>query len=62
MKNKILTFLLSLTIVTACGQNKMEQKFITWDNFVDGFGKEMVSFCLRRFLIIWLKTDLKTIA
>ena len=43
MRNKILTFLLLLTSLTACGQKKMEQKFFTWDNFVDGFGKEMVS-------------------
>jgi tetratricopeptide (TPR) repeat protein len=43
MKNNILTLLLLLTTLTACGQKKMEQKFFTWDNFVDGFGKEMVS-------------------
>ena len=43
MKNKILTLLLLLTTLTACGQKKMENKYITWDNFVDGFGKEMVS-------------------
>ncbi|WP_379735390.1 tetratricopeptide repeat protein [Flavobacterium sp. GCM10023249] len=43
MRNKILTFLFSLTTLTTCGQKKMEQKFFTWDNFVDGFGKEMVS-------------------
>lgn len=43
MKNNILTFLLLLTTLTACGQKKMEQKFFTWENFVDGFGKEMVS-------------------
>lgn len=43
MKNNILTFLLLLTTLTAYGQKKMEQKFFTWDNFVDGFGKEMVS-------------------
>ncbi len=43
MKNKILTLLLLLTTLTAYGQKKMENKYITWDNFVDGFGKEMVS-------------------
>ena len=43
MRNKILTFLLLLISFTACGQKKMEQKFFTWDNFVDGFGNEMVS-------------------
>lgn len=43
MKNKILTLLLLLTTLTACGQKKMENKYITWDDFVDGFGKEMVS-------------------
>ena len=43
MRNKILIFLLLLTSLTACGQKKMEQKFFTWDNFVDGFGNEMVS-------------------
>jgi len=43
MKNNILTILLLLTTLTSCGQNKMENKFFTWDNFVDGFGKEMVS-------------------
>jgi hypothetical protein len=43
MKKHILILLLSLTTLLACGQNKMEQRFFTWDNFVDGFGKEMVS-------------------
>jgi len=43
MKIKILTILLLLNTLTACGQKKMENKYITWDNFVDGFGKEMVS-------------------
>lgn len=43
MKNNILTLLLLLITLTACGQKKMEQKFFTWENFVDGFGKEMVS-------------------
>src|SRR5690606_16986607 len=38
-----LTILLLLTTLTSYGQNKMENKFFTWDNFVDGFGKEMVS-------------------
>ncbi|WP_437918733.1 tetratricopeptide repeat protein [Sphingobacterium sp. LRF_L2] len=44
MRNSNLTLLiLCLTILTACAQNKKENKFITWDDFVDGFGKEMVS-------------------
>jgi tetratricopeptide (TPR) repeat protein len=43
MKNKLLSILLLLTTLTACGQRKMDNKFITWDDFVDGFGKEMVS-------------------
>lgn len=43
MKNNILTLMLLLTTLTACGQKKMENKYISWDNFVDGFGKEMVS-------------------
>ncbi|WP_312333321.1 AraC family transcriptional regulator [Sphingobacterium sp.] len=43
MRNKILTLLLLLTILTVHAQRKMEQKFFTWDNFVGGFAKEMVS-------------------
>jgi len=43
MKNNILTLMLLLTTLTACGQKKMENKYISWDNFVGGFGKEMVS-------------------
>jgi tetratricopeptide (TPR) repeat protein len=43
MKNKLSTILLSLTTLLGFGQKKMENKFITWDDFVDGFGKEMVS-------------------
>ena len=43
MNTNLLTLLLLLTTLTTCGQKKMEQKFFTWDNFVDGFGKEMVS-------------------
>lgn len=43
MKNSILNLLLLLITLTSCGQKKMEQKFFTWDNFVAGFGKEMVS-------------------
>lgn len=42
MKNKILTLLLLLTTLTACGQKKMGNKYFTWENFVEGFGKEMV--------------------
>lgn len=43
MKNKLSIILLSLTTLLGYGQKKMENKFITWDDFVDGFGKEMVS-------------------
>jgi tetratricopeptide (TPR) repeat protein len=43
MRNNILTLILLLTTLTVCGQKKMENNFITWDNFNDGFGKEMVS-------------------
>ncbi|MDR2273248.1 MAG: hypothetical protein LBF27_20220, partial [Sphingobacterium sp.] len=43
MRNKIFTLLLLLTTLTSYGQKKMEQTFITWDNFVGGFAKEMVS-------------------
>lgn len=43
MKNYILILFILLNILTASGQKKMENKFITWENFVDGFGKEMVS-------------------
>ncbi|MEO7489603.1 MAG: hypothetical protein ABIU77_20975 [Ferruginibacter sp.] len=43
MRNNIFTLLLLLTTLTACGQKKMKNKYITWDNFVKGFGKEMVS-------------------
>lgn len=43
MKNKLSIILLSLTTLLGFGQKKMENKFITWDEFVDGFGKEMVS-------------------
>ncbi len=43
MRNNLLTSLLLITSFSGFGQNKMENKFITWDNFVDGFGREMVS-------------------
>ncbi|OOV12316.1 hypothetical protein [Flavobacterium sp. LM4] len=43
MKNKLLIILFSLSTLTAFGQKKMDNKYITWDDFVDGFGKEMVS-------------------
>jgi hypothetical protein len=43
MRNNLLTLLLLITSFSAFGQNKMENIFITWDNFVDGFGREMVS-------------------
>ena len=40
-KNIILFFIINSSI--AFGQKKMENTFFTWDNFVNGFGKEMVS-------------------
>jgi hypothetical protein len=43
MRNNLLTLLLLITSFSAFGQNKMENIFITSDNFVDGFGREMVS-------------------
>ncbi|WON94286.1 tetratricopeptide repeat protein [Sphingobacterium sp. UGAL515B_05] len=43
MRNKILTLLLLLTIFTVYGQKKMEQTFFTWDDFVKGYSKEIVS-------------------
>lgn len=43
MKSKIFTLLILLNIFTACGQNKMEQnRYFTWQDFTDRFGKEMV--------------------
>ncbi|WP_412468736.1 tetratricopeptide repeat protein [Pedobacter sp. KLB.chiD] len=43
MKSKILIFLSILNVLTACAQDKMEQKYFTWQMFSDGFGKEMVA-------------------
>lgn len=43
MRNNILTLAFLITTLTAYGQKEMENKFITWDNFVDGFGRQMVS-------------------
>jgi hypothetical protein len=43
MRNNLLTLLLLIASFSGFGQNKMENIFITWDNFVDGFGREMVS-------------------
>lgn len=43
MELKILTLVFLSATLTSFGQNNMENKFITWDNFVDNFGKEMVS-------------------
>lgn len=43
MKNRIIIVLLLINTLTTFGQNKMENKFITWENFKNGFGKEMVS-------------------
>ncbi len=43
MKSIILTLLLLLATLTAFGQKEMEKRFFTWNSFVDGFGKEMVS-------------------
>lgn len=41
MINKILILILLLTTLTAFGQKNMQNKFITWDNFVDGFEEEI---------------------
>lgn len=43
MRNRILTLLLLLITLNALGQKKIEQNFFTWNDFVDGLGKEMVS-------------------
>jgi hypothetical protein len=43
MRINLLTLLLLISSFSGFGQNKMENIFITWDNFVDGFGREMVS-------------------
>jgi tetratricopeptide (TPR) repeat protein len=43
MKINILILVILINTLTSCGQKKMENRFITWDNFVDNFGKEMVS-------------------
>ena len=42
MANHILTFFILLTSFTTFGQEAKVNKFITWDEFVDGFGREMV--------------------
>ena len=39
----MLTLIYFLCALNTPGQKKMENNFITWDNFVDNFGKEMVS-------------------
>lgn len=41
MKNKILIVLFSLITITAFGQKKMENNYFTWNDFVEGFGREM---------------------
>lgn len=43
MKINILILVILINTLTSCGQKKMENRFITWDNFVNNFGKEMVS-------------------
>ena len=43
MKLNILTLIFLLCAFNTLGQKKMENKFITWGDFVDNFGKEMVS-------------------
>lgn len=43
MKRNILILSLLLSTITVSGQKKMEKRYFTWDNFVDGFGKEMVT-------------------
>jgi tetratricopeptide (TPR) repeat protein len=41
MRKNIITLILFIATLTTFGQKKMENKFITWDNFVDGFGEEI---------------------
>jgi tetratricopeptide (TPR) repeat protein len=43
MKSIVLTLLLLLATLAAFGQKEMDKRFFTWNSFVDGFGKEMVS-------------------
>lgn len=43
MKNNILTLIFLLITISTSAQNKMENKYITWENFVENFGKQMVS-------------------
>lgn len=43
MKNIFCVLLLIGNALTTFGQNSMENKFIIWDDFTDGFSKEMVS-------------------
>lgn len=42
MKNGILTLLFLLITIPACGQVKMDNTYITWEDFTEGFGREMV--------------------
>ena len=43
MKFNLSTLLLLLSSLTTFGQKKIEQKFFTWEDFVAGYGKEMVA-------------------
>jgi len=43
MMERLLIIVFSLLTFTTYGQKKMDNNYFTWDDFVDGFGKEMVA-------------------
>ncbi|MGS4344572.1 tetratricopeptide repeat protein [Myroides odoratus] len=43
MKNKLSILLFLLLSLTAWGQTNIDNTYITWDDFVDGFGREVAS-------------------
>lgn len=43
MRHYLTILILLVPSLTTYGQKNMEQKFFTWENFVDGFGNEMLS-------------------
>lgn len=43
MMERLLIIVFSLLTFTTYGQKKMDNTYFTWDDFVDGFGKEMVA-------------------
>lgn len=42
MKESLLIIVLLLSTFTTYGQEKTNNSYFTWENFVDGFGKEKV--------------------